>query len=383
MIQALNYEATSVSQSDPARAAKAATESLKLLQGYDAAFKMKAMAESALGHAERGLGNLEPALAAYQRAAEHFTRFTGADNPQVADAMAGVTVCLRQLLRLTEAEAAARKTVEIMRPFDRELADAKVIGRLLAVLIAERGRSVEAQTILESSYSLLVDADGKPHALKSGISLALGNIALARGDPRKALALGQRSLSELTSKTPSIVVAVLTLVAQAGIDSGELRVASDAIRDAKKLQAERGLPMLGARAIARVSAEVAALEGDEARARAEFSSVSNRVAAEDKAPLSRLMSDVSKSRVLALLGHPGEVSQTLAPWLHPLPPFEIPVPIRAEVLLLAGEAALKTGSPDASKLLHQASEILRENELPDSPRLGRVKRALSASEKRG
>jgi hypothetical protein len=111
--------------------------------------------------------------------------------------------------------------------------------------------------------------------------------------------------------------------------------------------------------------------------------VSNRVAAEDKAPLSRLMSDVSKSRVLALLGHPGEVSQTLAPWLHPSPPFEIPVPIRAEVLLLAGEAALKTGSPDASKLLHQASEILRENELPDSPRLGRVKRALSATERRG
>jgi eukaryotic-like serine/threonine-protein kinase len=382
MIQALNYEAISVSQSDPARAAKAATESIKLLQSHESAFKMKAMAQSALGHAERGLGNLDAALAAYQRAAEHFIRFTGPDNPQVADAMAGVTVCLRQLLRLTEAEAAARKTVEIMRPFDRELADAKVIGRLLAVLIAERGRSAEAQTMLESSYARLPDVDGKPHALKSGISLALGDMALARGDAQTAIVLAQRSLRELTSKTPSIVAAGHILIAKAGIDAGELRIASDAVREAKKVQAERGLPILGARAIARVSAEVAALEGDEARARAEFSSVSNRVAAEDTAPLSRLMSDVSKSRVLALLGHSDEVSLMLAPWLRSSPLMEIPVPIHAEVLLLAGEAALKTGAPEASKLLRQASEMLRANELPDSPRLARAKRALSASEAR-
>jgi hypothetical protein len=58
------------------------------------------------------------------------------------------------------------------------------------------------------------------------------------------------------------------------------------------------------------------------------------------------------------------------------------VPIRAEVLLLAGEAALKTGAPEALKLLRQANEMLRENELPDSPRLARVKRALLASDAR-
>ena len=375
MIQALTYEATSVSQSDPARAAKAASEALRMLASHDDAFKMKAMAEAALGHAQRGLGNLEAALAAYRRAAEYFIRLTGPDNPQVADAMAGVTVCLRQLLRLTEAEAAARKTVDIMRPFDRDLADAKVIGRLLGVLMAERGRGVEAETMLESAYVRLQDVDGKPHTLKSGISLALGNVALARGDPRKALALAQRSLGELSSRTPSIVVAVLTLIASAGIDAGELQVASNAVREAKKVHAERGLPALGARAVARVSAEVAALEGDRARANAEFATVAERVASEEAAPLSRLLSDVSKSRILALLDRSEEVSLTLAPWLRPSPPMELPLPIHGEMLLLAAEAALNAGKPDALKLLQDASEILQKNDVSSSTRLARVRAA--------
>lgn len=376
MIQALNYEATSVSQSDPARAAKAASESLRLLARYEGSYKLKAMAEYGLGHAERGLGNFEAALAAYQRATVHFIKLTGPDNPQVADAMGGVTVSLRQLLRLKEAEAAAKKTVDITRPFDRELADAKVMGRLLSVLMAERGRGHEAQTKLESTYAQLPDVGGKPHALKASISLALGTVSLARGDPRTAMEFAQRSLSELTSRTPTIMAAALTLVATAAIDAGELQVARDAVHDAKKVQAERGLPILAARSVARVSAEVAALEGDKTRATTEFAIIANRIAAEDTAPLSRLMSDMSKARILALLGRSVEVRQTVEPWLLPSALIELPVAIHGEMLLLAGEAALNTYDVDAARLVRQADEILRSNDVPASPRLVRVQRAM-------
>ena len=378
MILALNYEATSVSQSSPARAAKAASESLELLKRYDSAIKMKAMAEYALGHAERGLGNIEAALRAYQRAVQHFTAFAGADNPQVADAMSGVAVCMRQLLRLTEAEAAAKQTVDIMRPFDRELADAKVMGRLHAMLKADRGNAGEAESMLVSAYSRLQDQEGKPHPLKYGISLALGELALSRGDPRKAMQLGQRSFSELSSRTPTIVVAVLLLIANSGMEAGELQIASDALREAKKVQTERGLPPLNARGVMRTSAALAALQGDKARASTEFAALAERFAAEQTAPLSRLLSDLSKARMLMLLGRAEEVSLTLAPWLHPSLRMELPRPIHGEMLLLAGEAALSTETEEAAPLLRQASDLLRQNDVPASPRLARVNQALSA-----
>jgi eukaryotic-like serine/threonine-protein kinase len=375
MILALNYEATSVSQSSPARAAKAASESLELLKRYDSAIKMKAMAEYALGHAERGLGNIEPALRAYQRAVQHYTTFAGPDNPQVADAMSGVAVCMRQLLRLTEAEAAAKQTVDIMRPFDRELADAKVMGRLHAMLTAERGKGAEAESMLAAAYARLPDQEGKPHPLKYGISLALGELALSRGDPRKAMQLGQRSFSELSSRTPTIVVAVLLLIANGGMEAGELQIAADALRDAKKVQTERGLPPLNARGVMRASAALAALQGDKARASEEFATLAGRFAAEEAAPLSRLLSDVSKARILMLLGRSEEVSQVVTPWLRPSPPMELPLSLHGEMLLFAGEAALNAGKPDALKLLQDASDILQKHDVASSTRLARVKAA--------
>ncbi len=376
MIQALSYEATSVSLSDPPRAAKAATESLQLIERYGGSIKMKAIAEYALGNAQRGLGNIEAALAAFQRATEHFTKFAGPENPQVADAMAGATVSLRQLLRLTEAEAAARKTVDILRPFDGDLADAKVIGRMLAVLMAERGNGRDAQVALESAYARLRDVDGKPHSLRYAISMALGTVAMARGEPRRAMEHGQRSHAELASQTPTIMVAVLTLIANAAMEAGELQVASNAVRDAKKVHAERGLPILNARSVTRASAELAALEGDKVRANAEFALLANRVAAEEATPMSRLAVDMSKARILALLGRSAEVRATLAPWLQSSTSIELPVPTHGEMLLLAGEAALNTNDPDAARLLRQAEEVLGKNDVPTSPRLARVKRAM-------
>ncbi len=376
MIQALNYEASSVSQSDPTRAVKAATESLKLLERYDGAYKMKAMAEYGLGHAERGLGNMEAALGAFQRATAHYVLFTGADNPQVADAMSGTTVSLRQLLRLTEAESAAKKAVDIMRPFDRELADAKVIGRIHAVLMAERGKGAEADALLTATYARLQDTDGKPHPLKYAVSLALGEVALSRGDAQKALEHGQRSLRDIASRTPTVVVAVHTLIARAGMEAGDIKAASDAVREAKKVQTERGLPTLNARGVARLSAAVAAIEGDKARAQTEFATFAERFTPEDAVPMSRLATDVAKARILMLLDRPEEVNPILAPWLRPLSAMELPVPTHGEILLLAGEAALSTNRAAAASLLRQASEILRQNDVPGSPRLARVGRAM-------
>jgi ATP/maltotriose-dependent transcriptional regulator MalT len=264
-----------------------------------------------------------------------------------------------------------------MRPFDRELADAKVMGRLHAMLKADRGNADEAESMLVSAYSRLQDQDGKPHPLKYGISLALGELALSRGDPRKAMQLGQRSFNELSSRTPTIVVAVLLLIANGGMEAGEFQISSDALRDAKKVQTERGLPPLNARGVTRTSAALAAMQGDKALASTEFAALAERFAAEEAAPMSRLLSDVSKARILRLLGRSEEVGEVLTPWLRQSTNAELPLAIHGEILLLAGEAAIRTSMLDAAPLLRQASDLLRQNDVPTSPRLVRVDQALS------
>ena len=76
-----------------------------------------------------------------------------------------------------------------------------------------------------------------------------------------------------------------------------------------------------------------------------------------------------------MLGRSEEVSLTLAPWLRLTPPMELPLPIHGEMLLLAAEAALNAGKPDALKLLQDASEILQKNDVSSSTRLARVRAA--------
>jgi ATP/maltotriose-dependent transcriptional regulator MalT len=290
--------------------------------------------------------------------------------------MGGVSACLRQLLRLPEAAAAARKTLEILRPYDRELADAKVFGRALAMLMADQGQAGEAQVMMQAAYDRLRDTDGKPHALRSSVTQTLANIALARGDAQTALTLAQRSRNELRTRTHSVQASVLTLIARAAIEAGDIKAAREAVTEARKIHAERGLPALSARALAQVAAELAALTGDRSGAEAEYAQLVQRFPADQaaqSAPFARLLVDNSRARVASSLGQWDEVARLLAPWLTPPAGATLPGSVRSETLLLAAEAAVNLRRPEATRLISDASHALEASDVPSSPRLARLR----------
>lgn len=379
LAQALYYEAENVDQSDPARAAKAAAESIRMLESIDGAVKLKATAYRSLGHANRALGNFEAALTAYRRSIEFFTQLSGPDNVEVGETMGGVAACLRQLLRLSEAEDAAKKTVEILRPFDPEMVDAKVFGRALAAITADRGNAVDALKMLQRAYDKLRDSDGKPHALRSALSQAMANVELSRGDGRNALALAQRSRAELRSRTHSVLAAVLNLVARAALEANDLQAARAAIAEVRNIQNERGLPALSVSALELVSAELAAREGQRETALADFDAAlkpSPKGAMTIGSPLSRVARDVSRSRLLASLNRWEEVWVLLVPWLHLPSGQSLPYSVNADVYALASEAAIKTRRDDAAALLAKALATIESADVSHSTRLQRL-RALS------
>ena len=376
LAQALYVEAENVDQSNPARAATAAAEALQILSRKPGALKLKATAERSLGHAQRALGNFELALAAYRRSVDYFTQLSGADNDEVGETMGGVSACLRQLLRLPEAEVAARKTLEILRPYDRELADAKVFGRALAMLMTDQGQAGDATTMMQAAYDRLKDVDGKPHSLRSAVTQTLANIALARGDAQTALRLAQRSRTELRSRTHSVQASVLTLIARAAIEAGELKVAREAVAEARKINSERGLPALSARALAQVAAELAALTGDRSGAEAEYAQLAQRFPvdhASQSAPFARLLVDNSRARVASSLRQWEEVMRLLSPWLTPATVATLPAGVRSDAMLLAAEAAVHLRLPEATWLLDDASRTIAASDVPASPRLARLR----------
>jgi serine/threonine protein kinase len=369
LAQALYYEAENVDQSDPPRALKAVSESLAILEKLPGHTKLRATAFRSLGHAQRAAGNHDVALDAYRKSVEQFTLLSGPDNPEVAESLGGVAACLRQLLRLTEAESVAKTSVETLRPFERDRTDAHVFSRILAQVMTDRGKGAEAQALLEKAHAKLpADAEGRPHAWLSSVSVALARVARARGDDASAFKFAQRSRAELRSRNPHVTVTVLTLIADTALQLGDVDAASNAVEEAKKIQSERGLPALSASLLRQSSAKLAVAKGEFAEARALLQDPESQTA-DAQTPLDRLQTDLTKAHLLHATGQSQAATKALQPWIENGSTFELPLHLRAELYLLAGQAQIQTAPRHAMLHLAEAEKSASVSQLPTSAML--------------
>lgn len=99
---------------------------------------------------------------------------------------------------------------------------------------------------------------------------------------------------------------------------------------------------------------------------------------------SQLLIDVSNARAHAVLGDWTKVSALVSPWINkPLDANqELPVRMKGELFLLAGEAGRKIGSASAEKWLIEAKAVFERNDVAESKRLMRAKRALGEIDQR-
>ena len=376
--QALYFEAEFVRHSDPPRAAVAARESIRLMDLQSGAPRRKAFALRTLGYAQRSLGNVDAAAIAFEQAIKSFTQLYGADGFEVGITKGDLGLTLRQQLRLAEAEQAARESVEILRAFRGNRVDWEGYGQRLARLVSERGRITDAEKRLQVGYDALVAADSAPSDMTSSIAIELIDIAIARGQFHHAHELVSRHRQGVDGGFPTIYAGILVRAASIALERNELSEARRHVDDAKALLRERGLPLDAARDVAAVAAEVAAAAGDVAQAVAEFADFQARFPLPKHSLLTQLKMDFSKARVFASLKRWSEVDAVLRDWSTKplLPGQEIPIPLKGEMLLLAGEAAQKMGKLEARNLLTEANEILARMHVPTSAALARSKLLL-------
>ena len=374
--QALYFEAEFVLNSDPKRALIAATESVRMMQASGGSNRRKAFAERILGTAQRLMGDVDSAALSFASAATSFETLYGENGIETGITRGELATTLRLQLRLAEAEREARVGLEIMRTFHGDSVDGGGWGQRLQRLVAERGRIVEAESKLQSVYDRLAVKDGERFDRQAAVSLELARVAAARGDFPRALRLMQKHRAGIPSGLHTVIVSALSRTASSALATGNLPEARKLVTEAKAIAISQGLPLDHTRDLAAIAAETAAAEGNAEAALAEYTDFQARFPRQQHAALTRLSIDMSRARTFAALKRWTEVQASLSTWITDVLPQgqQIPVHMKGELLLLAGEAALSARAPDAARWLGEATAILQGNDVPSSARLERARR---------
>jgi len=377
--QALYFEAEFVARSNPARSVAAAQESIRLMDAAGGSNRRKAFAQRALGYAQRALGNVDEATVAFEHAAVSFAQLYGADGFEVGITKGDQCQALRQLLRLSDAERVGRESVEILRAYRGERAAWEGYGQRLARVMAERGRVVEAEKLIRTGYDRLQAANPAPSDMKSQMANELADMALAQGEVGRAHELLARHQEAVPNGYPTIYAGVLIRSARVALERAALGDARRFADAARAIERQKGLPYDFARDVALVAAEVAAAEGKVEQAVTELGEFQAKFPLARAAPLAQLTLDLGTARVYAAGERWPEVQSVLKTWLGRTlrPGEEIPLPLKAELLLLAGEAGLHTRATGTGEWLRDANTILERSHAPGSSRLLRAKRALA------
>jgi ATP/maltotriose-dependent transcriptional regulator MalT len=302
----------------------------------------------------------------------------GADAMEVGLTRSILAECHRQQLRLVEAEAVARSSLEILRPFRGKQVDSDVHGQRVLRLMADRGRIGEAEKKSQEVYDELAGNANRPREAYAAAGLLLADFAAARGDTDRAGQLLAPHRNAIPGGSHIAHTSVLLRIARMELLLGNLTEAKQAVAAAKTLQRDRGLPIDFALGLAAIAAEVAAAEGQSESALAEYADFLKRFPMPKYSPATQLVLDMSKARVFTTLKRWSDAEALLRDWVGKalLPGQELPVSANGEALLLAGEAALNLGKPGAAKLLQAAGEILQKHDVVNSSRLVRLNAAM-------
>ena len=369
-------EARTVDRARPQEKLAAAKEALRILQQHPIQHRLRADAETALALAERELGNYEAGLAALQRSAAQYAQLYGEDSLEYAQALGGIGMTQRGLLRLTDAERSLARAVELLRPYHRYPVEATVFGRGLQLARAARGDLDGAASTLEAAHSAVTGSEPAAANMRSGISGALASIASGRGDTRRALQFSQRALAERDGRQSNLIAADAVSLASTAVAAREFDIADAALATAYRIRDEKGLPSHTAMSLTRVAAELAARRaaaksssaGDGGAAGALSGSVDSISLAavesrneEGLTPMTRLTGDVRRARAAAARREWEAVQQLCTSWLRPDSGYELPVHYRADLLLLLGEAELRLGRDSATATLRAALDIMERH----------------------
>ena len=367
-------EARTIDRARPQEKLAAAKEALRILQQHPTQLRLKADAETALALAERELGNYEAGLAALQRSAAAYAQLYGEDSLEYAQALGGIGMTQRGLLRLTDSERSLAKAVELLRPYHRYPVEATVFGRGLQLARAGRGEFDGAARTLESAHSAVTGSEPSAANMRSSISGALATIASARGDTRRALQLSQRALAERDGRQTNLIAADAVSLASTAVAAREFDIADAALATAYRIRDEKGLPSHTAMSLTRVATELAARRAAAARAAGdtvpaegqapmstELSAATEPRGDDGMTPQSRLTGDIRRARAAASRRDWESVRQLSTNWLRPDSGFELPVHYRADLLLLLGEAELRLGRDSAPTTLRTAVDIMEKH----------------------
>lgn len=376
--QSLYFESSFVMLSDPTRGVRTARESLRILEASGGSRRRKAFAQRALGQAERGLGNFSGAAVALEQAASSFAALYGADAMEVGMTRTIVAECHRQELRLAEAEQIASESLEILRPYRGDRVESEIYGQRLMRLMADRGRLSAAEQRMRKAYALLETDEKRSKDAYITTAIALSDFAATRGDSAVASDVLARHRDTVASAAYITQVSFLIRIARTALALGNFPDANRALKEAKSFERTRGMPVDFSLAIASVAAEVAAAEGDGEQALAEYAAFHAKHPTLKMSLATQLSLDMSKARALVLLKRWHEADAMLATWVAKplLPGQELPVSVKGELFLLAGEAAVGLRKPAAAKLLRDAEQVLHSVDIAGSERLIRARNAI-------
>lgn len=377
--QALYFESSFTVLGDPQRAARAAIESVRLMEANGGSNRRLAFAQRTVGQAERALANFATAAVWFERAANAFAALYGPDGVEVGMTRSTLAECHRQQLHLAEAEAEAVSSLEILRPFRGKRVDSEIHGQRVLRLMADRGRISQAEKKMQSVYDDLEATENRPKDSYVTTGITLSDFAATRGDAMRAAHLIARHREPIPGGSHITHLLVLLRAARTALVLANMTEARRAVAEMRVLERERGMPVDFSLAIAATAAEVAAADGDGARALAEYATFHSKFPMSRVSPATQLLIDMSKARTFAALKRWPEVDSTLRDWSSKplLPGQELPVAVKGEMLLLAGEAAQKMGKSEARQLLIEANEILTRIHVPTSAALARSKVLLA------
>jgi ATP/maltotriose-dependent transcriptional regulator MalT len=167
---------------------------------------------------------------------------------------------------------------------------------------------------------------------------------------------------------------VLTLIAQTAFVVGDVDAAAKAVQEAKKIQSEHGIPALSASQLRQISAKVALAKGELAEAFALLHE-SEQQTHEANTPLDRLLTALVKAHLFHETGQLQAAAAALKPWIANTSGFEIPVHLRAELLLHAGRADAEIAPTRAATYLADAEKLASETQVPTSPLIAAIRAA--------
>jgi eukaryotic-like serine/threonine-protein kinase len=380
--QALYLEAEFVLNTDPRRALVAARESVRMVESRAGDSKWRGVAQRALGYAYRSLGDMQAATHAFAQATKSFAHLQGATGLEVGVTKAHLGMALQQEFQQSDAENTLRDSVDILRIHRGDRVDWNSDGNRLSRVRFERGRSSDAEAKMRAADEILAANDAVPSDIKRVVAIEILDMALARGQLDSA----QKIASNHQYRTPGLLAqheaGVFARAARVALEQKKLTEARQAIEVAKTSQRQRSLPFDTARDVALVAAELAAAEGNTELFLAEYADLRARFPLAKYSTRTRLLIDLSKARSFASLKRWSDVNATLADWVgKPLAPNqELPVYLKGELFLLAGEAAIETNLATVEKWLREASEVIERHHGLESDRLARVRKAMSQVE---